>query len=100
MLAPAPRPRMTGFDAALYSGLVLSWGFSWLAVHYQIGVVAPEVSLVWRFALAAPLMFAVAVWRGESLRYGLRDHATFAAFGFFLFSMNFILFYYGNYYLA
>src|SRR5688572_22745514 len=59
MLAPTSRSRMTAFDAVLYAGLVLSWGFSWLAVHYQIGVVAPEVSLVWRFALAAPMMFAV-----------------------------------------
>ena len=91
---------MTALDIALYVGLVLSWGFSWLAVHYQIGVVAPEVSLVWRFALAAPMMFAVAARRGESLRFGLRDHGVFAAFGFFLFSMNFLLFYYGNYYLT
>ena len=91
---------MTAFDAALYVGLVLSWGFSWLAVHYQIGVVAPEVSLVWRFALAAPLMFLLAVARGESLRFPLRTHATLILFGLTLFSMNFLLFYYGNYYLA
>ena len=91
---------MTAFDAALYVGLVLSWGFSWLGVHYQIGVVAPEVSLVWRFGLAAPLMLAIAAARGESLRFGLRDHAIFAVLGIFLFSMNFLLFYYGNLYLT
>jgi drug/metabolite transporter (DMT)-like permease len=91
---------MTALDAALYAGLVLSWGFSWLGVHYQIGVVSPEVSLVWRFGLAAPLMLAIAAMRGETLRYGLRQHGIFMLFGFFLFSMNFLLFYYGNYYLA
>ncbi len=91
---------MTAFDAALYLGLVLSWGFSWVGVHYQIGVVAPEVSIVWRFGLAAPLMLAVAAARGESLRFGLRDHGVFAALGIFLFSMNFVLFYHGNRYLA
>lgn len=91
---------MTAFDAALYLGLVLSWGFSWVGVHYQIGVVAPEVSIAWRFGLAAPLMLAVAAVRGESLRFGLRDHGVFAALGIFLFSMNFMLFYYGNRYLA
>jgi drug/metabolite transporter (DMT)-like permease len=94
------RPRLTAFDAVLYAGLVLSWGFSWLGVHYQIGVVAPEVSLVWRFAIAAPLMLAIAAMRGESLRFGLRDHGVFVLFGLFFFSMNFLLFYYGNYYLA
>lgn len=91
---------MTAFDSVLYIGLVLSWGFSWLGVHYQIGVVAPEVSLVWRFGLAGPLMLAIAAARGESLHFGLRDHGIFAVFGIFLFSMNFLLFYYGNLYLA
>ena len=60
------------------------------------GTVAPEVSLVWRYLLAAPLMFALAAWRGERLRYPLSDHLTFAALGLTMFSLNYLLFYYAT----
>jgi drug/metabolite transporter (DMT)-like permease len=45
--------------------------------------------------MAIPLMFAIAVWRGERLFYSLRDHIVFVALGVTLFGVNFTLFYYG-----
>lgn len=86
---------LTPLDYGLYAASVLIWGLSWIAMHYQVGVVAPEVSIVWRFAIAAPLMFALAALRGESLRYRLADHRFFVALGAGIFSINFLLFYYG-----
>lgn len=91
---------LTGRDVALYGMVVFAWGFSWLALHYQVGVVAPEVSVMWRFAIAAPLMLAFAILRGEPMRHPVRDHLWFAALGATLFSTNFTLFYYGGAYLA
>jgi drug/metabolite transporter (DMT)-like permease len=96
----AMRSSLTGRDIALYGVILFAWGFSWLALHYQVGVVAPEVSVMWRFAIAAPLMLAFAALRGERMRYPARDHLWFAGLGATLFSTNFVLFYYGGAYLA
>ena len=43
------RSRLTPLDFTLYGGIVFAWGFTWIAQHYQVGVVEPEVSVVWRF---------------------------------------------------
>src|SRR5215212_1533788 len=95
-----PAPRMTGaflpLDFGLYGIVVLLWGSSWIALHLQLGVVAPEVSLVWRFAMAASVMLAWAILARQRLRFDWRDHARFAALGVTMFSMNFLLFYYGG----
>jgi drug/metabolite transporter (DMT)-like permease len=91
---PAPRPALTPLDFALYAAVVLAWSFSWLAMRWQVGVVAPEVSVVWRFLIAAPIMMAFAVLRGERLRRRAADHLLFAAFGATMCSTNFTLFYY------
>lgn len=90
---PASQRAFTPFDLALYGGTILAWGFSWIAMRYQVGPVAPEVSVMWRFAIAAPIMLAIAVLRGESLRFPLADHARMVALGATLFSTNFVLFY-------
>lgn len=88
------RARFTPLDFALYAGVILPWSFSWIAMHYQIGDVAPEVSVVWRFLLAAPCMLAIAAARGERLAFPIPDHAVFAVLGFLMFCTNFTLFYY------
>ncbi len=87
------RGKLTPFDFALYATVVLAWGFAWIAIHFQVGVVAPDVSIFWRFTLAGVIMLAIAAIRGDRLRYAPRDHAMFAALGLLLFSLNFLLFY-------
>lgn len=94
------RAAVTPFDFVLYGGVTFAWGFSWLAMHYQVGPVSPEVSVVWRFVLAAPIMFAIAALRGERLRFSPADHAAFIALGIFLFCTNFTLFYYAAKYIV
>ena len=32
------------------------WGTTWLVIKFQLGVVAPEVSVAWRFGIAAVLL--------------------------------------------
>ena len=36
----------------------LIWGSTWLAITFQLGSVAPEVSVCYRFALAAVVLAA------------------------------------------
>lgn len=84
---------MTKLDIVLYVVTVLIWGSSWIATHYQAALIAPEVSIVWRYGFATPLMFAVAAYRGECLRYGLAAHGYFVALGLCIFSINYMLFY-------
>jgi drug/metabolite transporter (DMT)-like permease len=90
------RPGFGALNYGLYALIVFLWGTSWIALHLQLGVVAPEVSLVWRFAVAALVMLGWTVLTGERLRFGFNAHLRFAALGLTIFSSNFVLFYYGG----
>jgi drug/metabolite transporter (DMT)-like permease len=94
------RAPFTAFDTTLYGITVVVWTFSWLAMHFQVGPVPAEVSVVWRFVLAAPAMMLLARLNGQSLAFPLADHLRFVALGIFLFSTSFVLFYQAAAYLA
>lgn len=98
--AQAARAPFTAFDLSLYGAVVVVWTFSWLAIHFQVGPVPAEVSVVWRFVLAAPIMMALARFKGQTLAYPLADHLRFVALGIFLFSTSFVLFYQAAAYIA
>ncbi len=83
-------------DLGLYAGAVLIWGASWFALKLQLGVVAPEVSVFWRFAAAALLMLVWVRVRGLTLRFPLALHLRFVALGACLFCFNFYFFYLGG----
>lgn len=89
---PAPRP-LAPADFGLYAGTVLVWGTTWIALKFQLGTVDPQVSLVWRFLLAAPLLFIICRIAGARILFPPAMHLRFAAIGLFLYSTNFILFY-------
>ncbi len=91
---------MSSSDLALYALVVLVWGTSWIGMRWQVGVVAPEVSVLWRFALAFPLMFAWVAIAGQPLRHPLSSHAYFAAMGATMFSLNLVLFYTASLYIT
>ncbi|GEO81311.1 DMT family transporter [Pararhodospirillum oryzae] len=84
---------MPSGNALLYITTVLIWGSTWFAIEFQLGVVDPAVSLVWRFSLAATLMLGWAALRREWPRYTVRQHAWLVALGFCLFGANYMLFY-------
>lgn len=77
----------------LYAIVVAIWGSSWLGIRYQLGVVAPELSIAYRFLLSAGFLLAFCLATRRSLRFGARDHLFFAAQGLTLFSLNYLLFY-------
>jgi drug/metabolite transporter (DMT)-like permease len=97
---PRWRSALGALDLALFGVVVLVWGTSWLPLRLQLGVVAPEVSGVWRFALAAAIMFGWLLIARERIRFDLSDHVRFVVLGAFLFSFNFLLAYYGGFYLT
>jgi drug/metabolite transporter (DMT)-like permease len=84
----------------LYVVTVLIWGSTWFAIEFQLGSVAPEVSLVYRYAGAALLLFAWSRLRGLQLSFRLRDHIWFALLGVFLFGVNYVLAYRAQIYIT
>ena len=83
----------------LYFITVLIWGSTWLAIKFQLGVVAPEASIAYRFALAAFLLMVYVYIRKLPMRFKLQDHLFFALQGLLLFSLNYILVYLAEQYL-
>lgn len=77
----------------LYGGVVLIWGSAWLAVKFQLGVVAPEWSIAYRVGCSALFMFLWAWARSLPLRFSLRDHQFLVLQGLLIFSSNFFLYY-------
>lgn len=80
-------------NSILYTITVLIWGSTWLAIEYQLGVVEPEVSIAYRYAAAALVLFAWCGFRGLPLRFGVRDHGYFVLLGLLLFCLNYIFAY-------
>ena len=87
-------------NSILYIVTVLIWGSTWLAIEYQLGVVEPEVSIVYRYVVAALVLFAWCKVRGLSLRFKARDHVYFVLLGLLLFSLNYIFAYHAQVYIT
>ena len=84
----------------LYFIVLLAWGSSWFAISFQLGDVAPQVSIVWRFLLASLILFIWCFARGLKLSYSWREHINWLLLGFFLFCINYICAYFGTSYLT
>lgn len=84
----------------LYILVVLIWGSTWIAVHFQVGVVPPEASVAYRIGIAAVFMFGWTYFKKLPLRFSLNDHFYMAIQGALIFSTNFFLFYHAALYLT
>ena len=80
-------------NVALFLIPTVIWSSTWLAITFQLGTVAPEVSVAYRFALAAVLIAGGCLATGRSLRFAPRHHALFAAQGALFFGLNYIAIY-------
>jgi drug/metabolite transporter (DMT)-like permease len=81
---------------ALFAISTAIWGSTWLAITWQIGAVPPEVSVVYRFALAALLIAAWCAATGRSLAFPAAEHARLAAWGAMMFGLNYVGVYYAE----
>ncbi len=77
----------------IYAATVLTGGLTWFATKFQIGTVSPEVSLAYRFFIAAVVLLAVAIKMRVSLKFGAIDHLRIAMLGFLVFFGSFSLIY-------
>jgi len=84
----------------IYAIVVLIWGSTWYVIKFQLGVVAPEVSLVYRFGLAAACVFVYARMTGSPLALSWRDHRFVALQGLTLFCLNYWMTYLATGYLT
>jgi len=87
-------------NAVLYGLTVLIWGSTWFAIEFQLGVVAPEISLVYRYGGASLLLFAWCHFRGLNLRFALGDHGWFVLLGLLLFGINYVIAYRAQIYIT
>jgi len=84
----------------LYAVTVLVWGSTWIAIEFQLGTVAPEVSIFYRYLLASGLLFSWCRYRGLKLQFSLKAHMNFLMLGILLFSLNYITAYYAQEYIT
>jgi len=80
-------------NIVLYLTVVVVWGASWLAIKFQVDAVPPDLSVLYRFALAAALILLWAGLSRQRLRFSARAHGMMALMGLFMFSTNYLLFY-------
>ena len=59
----------------LYIITVLIWGSTWIAIEFQIDEAPIQVSLFYRFALAAAIMWLYCLARGVSLSFSRTEHS-------------------------
>lgn len=84
----------------LFATCVAIWGTTWLAITFQLGSVAPEISVGYRFVIASAAMFAYCRWRGLNLRHTLRQHVELLFFGASMFCISYVLVYYAETYIV
>lgn len=90
MSEPAPPHALLRPSIALPLLLVATiWGSTWIVITGQIGHYPASWSVAWRFLIAAPAMFAVALLMGKSLAIGRAGHGLALALGLFQFCGNF-----------
>jgi len=76
-----------------YTITILIWGSTWLGIKFQLGNVEPALSVAYRFALAALILFVWCLFRRLPMRFSKGDHLYIAIQGVFLFAFNYLLFY-------
>ena len=78
----------------------LIWGSTFWAITQQLGEVSPAVSIVYRFALSAFVLFAWCKLRGDRLHLPWRAQVWLMLQGFFTFSLSYLCTYSSEQYLV
>lgn len=71
----------------------LIWGTTWYAITWQLGVVDPIVSVVWRFGLAALVLFAGCLIARQPVRLNKAQHLAAIGQGAFVFALSYAFVY-------
>ncbi len=84
----------------LYLLTILIWGTTWIAIKLQLGDVAIEASIIYRFSLAAIVMFCLLQLFKKRQSLTPRDHLFCMLQGACLFCVNFYCFYLATGYVS
>ncbi len=91
-LAPPKAPGLSRGTLLAIAGVGLCaviWGTTWYAITLQLGAVDPVASIVWRFGLAAVLIFAGCLVTRRSLKLTRAQHLATLGQGVFAFSISY-----------
>ncbi len=89
-------PPAMWLDMAAIAICTLAWGTTWYAITLQFGVVDPIVSVTYRFALAAALLFGWCALRGEKLSLTAAQHGASFGAGLFTFAIDYAFVYWAE----
>jgi drug/metabolite transporter (DMT)-like permease len=80
----------------LYLACIGIWGSTWLAITWQLGPVAPEASVGYRFLLASALLFGLCLVFRLPLRFSPRQHLALALQGALMYSISYLFVYHAE----
>ena len=84
---------MINSTTALFALCVAIWGSTWFGITFQLGEVAPEASVFYRFLLASLLAFGWCRLRRLNLRFSRWQHFALAFQGALLFGVSYVFVY-------
>lgn len=87
-------------NTSLYLATVLIWGTTWIAIKLQLGDVAVQASIIYRFILAGGAMFLMLLLFRRLQKLNKEDHLFCLLQGCCLFSFNFYCFYTATGYIS
>ena len=80
-------------DIASLAACSLIWGTTWRAIKLEVGPVPVVESVIYRFALASALLFALCAATGRSVRLTPRQHLEALGQGALAFGVQYVLVY-------
>jgi len=86
--------------AFLYATIVLIWGSTWFVITFQLGPVAEEVSVAYRFGLGSIALFIYAAMSGRKARIPLESYGYVVLMGVLLYSGSYMLVYHATSYVT
>lgn len=84
----------------LFAACTGIWGSTWIAITFQLGSVAVEASVAYRFLLGSAIAFAYCLMRGLSLRFSGAQHRWIAFQGALMFSLSYVAVYHAEKYIV
>jgi drug/metabolite transporter (DMT)-like permease len=95
-LAAAPARSTRWLDLIAIVVCTLAWGTTWFAITLQLGVVDPVISVVYRFALAAALLFGWCAITRARVSMNRAQHVAALGIGLFTFAVDYPLVYWAE----
>ena len=84
----------------LYATIVLVWGSTWIVITFQLGPVAEELSVAYRFGMASIALFAYAALFGRRTRIPLESYGYVVLMGVLMYSSSYVLVYHATSYVT